>query len=50
MHLIYKQEFYKEKQKEIYDLFIEQLVPIMDDTDHPELIWEWKQNLDAYAY
>ena len=50
MHLIYKQEFYKEKQKEIYDLFIEYLVPTMEDIDHPALIEERKQNLDADTY
>ena len=30
MHLLYQQDFYKDKQKEIYKLFIEKLVPIMD--------------------
>ena len=38
MHLIYKQDFYKNKKKEIYELFIEYLVPIMDDLDHPSFI------------
>ena len=38
MHLIYKQDFYKDKQRETYDLLIEQLVPIMYDLDHPALI------------
>ena len=50
MHIIYKQDFYKNKEKEIYDLFLEYLVPVMDDLDHPTLIEEWKQNLDAAAY
>ena len=41
MHLIYKQDLYKDKQKETDDLFIEYLVPIMEDIDHPALIGEW---------
>ena len=47
LHLIYKQDFYKDYHKEIYELFTKYLVPITDDLDHPELIEEWKQNLDA---
>ena len=50
MYLIYKQDFYIDKQKGIYKLFIEYLVPIMDDIDHPALIEEWKQKFDAAAY
>ena len=50
MHLIYKQDYYKYKQEEIYDLFIEYLVSIMNDIDHPALIEEWKQNIDAADY
>ena len=38
IHLIYKQDFYKDKQKEIYELFIQYLVPVMDNLDHPALI------------
>ena len=37
-------------KKEIDELFIANLVPIMDDIDHPVLIIEWKQNFDATAY
>ena len=50
MHLVYKQDLYKDKQKEIDELFIEYLFPIMDDIGHLELIEEWKQNLDSAAY
>ena len=50
MHLIYKQDFYTDKQKEIDKLLIEHLVPIMDDLYHPMLIEEWKQNINATAY
>ena len=50
MHLLYQQDFYKDKQKEIYKLFIEKLVPIMDYLYQPALIEEWKQNIDAADY
>ena len=48
--MIYKQDFYKNKDKEIDDLFLEYLVTIMDDLDHPPLIEERKQNIDDAAY
>ena len=38
MHVIYKQDLYKEKQKEIYVFFLEYIVPIMNDLDHLALI------------
>ena len=38
VHVIYKQGLYKTKQKEIDDLFLEQIVPVMEDIEHPELI------------
>ena len=47
MHLIYKQELYKNKQKEIDEHLIYYLVTIMGDLDHPALIEEWIQNIDA---
>ena len=50
MHIIYKQDFYKNKEKEIGDLFLEYLVPVIGDLDHPYLIKEWKQNIYAAAY
>ena len=50
MYLIYKQDFYKDKRKELNGLLIQYLAPIMVDIDHPELIEEWKQNLDAADY
>ena len=31
-------------------MFIEYLVTIMDDLDHPASIEEWKQNIDAAAF
>ena len=43
--MIYKQDFYNNKEKEIDDLFSEYLVPVMDDLDHPVLIEEWKKIL-----
>ena len=36
-HMTYKQEFYKTKQSEIYDLFLEYIVPVMRDLEHPDL-------------
>ena len=42
MHLTYKQDLYKDKQTEIYERFIEYLVPIMENIDYPALIGEWK--------
>ena len=50
MHMDYKQDLYKEKQKEIYDFFLDYLVPIMENLDHPALIEERKPNLDADAH
>ena len=43
IHLIYRQELFKNKQKEIDELLIDYLVPIMGDLDHTVLIEEWKQ-------
>ena len=42
--------FYKDKQNDIDELFIQYLVPIMEDLDHPVLIEERKQNIDADAH
>ena len=50
MHITYKQDFYKTKQNEIDDLFLEYLVPVMKDLEHPAFIEEFIQNLDAAAY
>ena len=38
MHIIYKQDLYKNKEKEIDYLFLEYLVPVMYNIDHPALI------------
>ena len=46
----YKQDFYKTQHSEIDDLFLEYLVPVTKDLDHPTLIEEWIQNIDADAY
>ena len=48
--MTYKQDFYSTKQKEIDYLFLEQLAPVMKDLEHPELIKEWIQILDAAFY
>ena len=42
MHLIYKQDYYEDKLKDKYGLFIDDLVPIMENLDHPTLIKERK--------
>ena len=48
--MTYKQDFYKTKQKEIDDLFLEYLVPVTKDIEYHAFIKEWIQNLDAAAY
>ena len=50
MHMTYKQDFYTTKEKEIYYLFLEYLVTIVEDIEHPALIEEWIQNIDAASY
>ena len=50
IHMTYKQDFNKTKEKEIDDFFLEYLVPVMEDVEYPALIEEWIQNLDAAAY
>ena len=49
-HMIYKQDLYKKIKRETQYLFLEYLVPIVYYLEHPELIEEWKQHLDAAAY
>ena len=48
--MTYKQDFYKTKQKEIDDLFLEYLVPVTKYIEYHAFIKEWIQNLDAAAY
>ena len=50
MHMTYKQDFYKTKESEIDDLFLEYLVHVMKYLEHTALIEEWIQNIDAAAY
>ena len=50
MYIIYKQNLYNNKEKEVYYLFPEYLVPVMDNIEHPALIEEWEQNIDANDY
>ena len=42
--MIYKQEFYNNKEKEMDNLFLEYLVPVMEDFEHPTLIEELKKS------
>ena len=49
--MTYKQDFYGINQKEIDDLFLEYLAPVIEYLEHPALIEEWIQkHLDAAAY
>ena len=50
IHMIYKQDLYKIKQKEIDDLFLEYLLPVIEDIKHPALVKKWIQIFDAAAY
>ena len=50
MNITYKKEFYKTKQSEIDDLFMEYLFPVMKDLEHLELIKEWIKNIYADDY
>ena len=43
MHMTYKQDFYKNKWKEIDDFFLEYLVTVMDDLENPARIEECKK-------
>ena len=45
-----KQDLYRTKEKEIDYLFIEYLVTVMEYIEHPALIEEQIQNIDASAY
>ena len=38
MHMIYKQDFYKTIEKEMYDLFLEYILTVIDDIENPALI------------
>ena len=38
MHMTYKKDFYKTKGEEIYDLFLEYIVAITEDLEHPSFI------------
>ena len=38
MHMTYKQDLYKTKESDIDYLFLEYLVPVMKDIEHPALI------------
>ena len=49
LNLIYKQNFYHEKQKEMDERFDEYHIPLLIDLYHPAFIEEWKK-LDSAAY
>ena len=50
LHLIYKENFYHDKQREMDEIFDEYHLSLLKYIDYPELIEEWKRNIDAAAY
>ena len=48
--MTYKKDFFKTKGEEIDDLFLEYIVAVMEDLQHPAFIEEWIRNIDAAAY
>ena len=44
LNLIHKQNLYHDKQDEIYELFDEYHIPLLNHIDHPALIGEWKKS------
>ena len=48
--MTYKQDFYKTKDSEIDDLFLEYLVHVMKYLEHTALIEKWIQHIDTAAY
>ena len=50
LRLIYKQNFYYDKQDEIDTLFGEYHVPLLNHLNNTALIMEWKQNIGAAAH
>ena len=49
-HTAYKHNFYHDKKEIIDELFCQHIEPLLKDINHPALIQEQKQNLDAAAY
>ena len=48
--MTYKEDFYKTKEKEIDDLFLGYLVPVMEYIEHIALIQECIQKLNSASY
>ena len=49
MHSGYKHNLYHYKQEIIDEMFCQYIKPLFKNIDHPELIQERKQNIDADA-
>ena len=50
LNSVYQQNFYHGREKEMDKLFDEYYLTLFKNIDYPELIQEWKQNIDAAAY
>ena len=49
-HYSYVKIEYNDKRETIINIFSEYVEPLLKDINHPELIQEWKLNLDAAEY
>ena len=49
-HSSYIKTMYSYKDESIYNIFSTYVEPLLDDINHPELVQEWKLNIDASAY
>ena len=50
LHTGYKHSFYHDKQDKFDELFDKYHFTLLKYIDHPELIQEWKKNIDAGTY
>ena len=50
LHNFYQQNLYPDKQEVMNELLHRCHLPLLKYIDHPELITEWKQNIDSSAY
>ena len=50
LHYSYIQTKYNDKEESTNNIFSTYVEPLLNDINNPELIQEWKLNLDAAAY
>ena len=50
LHTGYKKSFYHDKRDKFYGIFDQYHIPLLRDINHPALIQEWKENIDAVTY